>query len=193
MNEGGLIFEGRSKVNKTLRQIAKRLDELGIPYAVAGGMALSAHGYQRFTDDVDIIVNADGLARLHLALDGKGYLPPFSKSKHLRDTDTGVKIKFIVTGGFPGDGKPKPVAFPEPSDVAELHDGIRCVNLSTLVELKLASGMTATHRMRDLSDVQDVIRALRLPREFAEQLNPYVRAKFNELWVPPTPEGVDEH
>jgi hypothetical protein len=33
-----------------------------------------------------------------------------------------------------------------------------------------------------LADVQELIRVLRLPRDFATQLNPFVRAKFEELW-----------
>ena len=45
-------------------------------------------------------------------------------------------------------------------------------------------------RLRDLADVQELIRVLVLPREFAQQLNPFVRAKFEELWqaVASTPE-----
>ena len=50
--------------------------------------------------------------------DGRGYLPPHSRSKHLRDTELGVKIEFLVAGQFPGDGLPKPVASPEPESVA---------------------------------------------------------------------------
>ena len=49
------------------------------------------------------------------------------------------------------------------------------------MELKLASG-TAAHRMKDLGDVQELIRTLSLPREFGEKLDPYVRGKFYELW-----------
>ncbi|MEX2027644.1 MAG: hypothetical protein WEH44_10085 [Pirellulaceae bacterium] len=37
-------FEVKSAVYQTLRGIAARLDELQVPYAVAGGMALFAHG-----------------------------------------------------------------------------------------------------------------------------------------------------
>ena len=43
-------------VYQTLRSIAAKLEQLGIPYAVAGGMALVAHGYDRTTTDVDILV-----------------------------------------------------------------------------------------------------------------------------------------
>ena len=67
----------------------------------------------------------------------------FAGSKNLRDTELGVRIEFLVAGQFPGDGQPKPVAFPPPEQVAEDFDGIKYVNLPTLIGLKLASGMTA--------------------------------------------------
>jgi hypothetical protein len=54
--------------------------------------------------------------------------------------------------------------------------------LVKLIELKLASGISAPHRLRDLADVLELIRILALPRETAESLDPSVRAKFDELW-----------
>jgi hypothetical protein len=84
-----------------------------------------------------------------------------------------VRVKFLVTGQFPGDGSPKPVAFPNPADSATVIDGMRFLNLPTLIELKLASA-TAPGRRKDLGDVQELIRALKLPFEFADQLNPMV-------------------
>jgi len=59
---------------------------------------------------------------------------------------------------------------------------VRFVTLEKLVELKLASGMTAPHRLRDLADVQDLIRALRLPADFAARLDASVRATYAQLW-----------
>jgi hypothetical protein len=124
LSEGSRFFEGKSAVQEALRKITARLDELGIPYAIADGMALFNHGYRRFTEDVDILVTRQGLTAIHTQLEGLGYLPPFPKSKHLRDTDLGVKIEFLVTGDYAGDGKPKPVAFPDPSAVAVEHEGL---------------------------------------------------------------------
>lgn len=46
----------------------------------------------------------------------------------------------------------------------------------------LSSGMSAPHRMQDLTDVMRLIGVAHIPRDFAEQLNPYVREKFAELW-----------
>jgi hypothetical protein len=133
--------------------------------------------------DVDILVTAEGLAAIHQKLEGLGYIPPFAASKHLKDAETGVRIKFLVAGQFPGDGKPKPVAFPDPAQSSVEVDGIRYLGLPALIELKLASGMTGgVARMKDLADVVSLIQTLQLPLRFAQQLNPYVRPKYEELW-----------
>jgi hypothetical protein len=183
LSEGSRHFEGKSAVQDTLVKIARRLEGLGVPYAVAGGMALFRHGYQRFTNDVDILVTREGLKTLHERLEGLGYLPPLSGSKNLRDTETGVKIEFLITGDYPGDGKPKPIAFPDPADAGVDLEGIRCLSIPRLVELKLASGMTGgLERMKDFADVIALIKALSLPRDLAEELNPYVREKYIEYW-----------
>ncbi len=42
--------------------------------------------------------------------------------------------------------------------------------------------MTNPGRLRDLADVQELIRTLQFPLDFAGQLNPYVRGKYEELW-----------
>jgi hypothetical protein len=182
LNEGSLHFEEGSAVFKALHKITSRLKELGVPYAVVGGMALFRHGLRRFTEDVDLLVSKGDLKVIHEKLAGLGYLPPFPNSKHLRDTQLGVKIEFLTTGDYPGDGKPKPVSFPNPQSVSFEADGINYINLTNLVELKLASGMTNPGRLKDLSDVLELIKALNLPIDFASQLDAFVQGKFKELW-----------
>jgi hypothetical protein len=128
--------------------------------------------------DVDVLVSADAPSRVHASLD----VPPFAGSQALRDTETGVRIDFLVSGQFPGDGKRKPVAFPDPSTASVEIDGIRFLSLEKLVEIKLASGMTNAGRIKDLADVQELIRVLRLDERFADRLDAYVRPKYSELW-----------
>jgi hypothetical protein len=180
--EGSMHFEKESAVHKTLDRIARKLDELGVDYAVAGAMALFFHGFRRFTEDVDILIAKDGLQRVHEALESRGYLPPFTGSKNLRDTDTGVKIDFIVAGDYPGDGRPKGIVIPHPAQVSTIIDGKRFLTLERLVELKLVSGMTSPRRGKDLVDVQELIERLQLPLEFADRLDPFVREKYQEIW-----------
>ncbi len=40
-----------------VKVIARYLDEAGAEYALVGGYALSAHGFNRFTEDIDVLVN----------------------------------------------------------------------------------------------------------------------------------------
>ena len=182
LSEGSRHFEEDSAVFKALHKVTQRLRSLGIPYAVVGGMALFRHGLRRFTEDVDILVTKHDLKKIHEELEGRGYLPPFRNSKNLRDTQLGVKIEFLITGDYPGDGKNKPVSFPDPGTESFESDGINYINLQKLVELKLASGMTNPGRLKDLSDVLELIKVLDLPIDFANQLNPFVQGKYKDLW-----------
>ncbi len=183
LREGSMHFEEKNAVHKTLRKIAHRLEDLDIPYAIVGGMAMFFHGYRRFTEDVDILVTPEGLKALHRQLEGLGYVPPYAGSKHLRDTEHGVRVEFLTTGDYPGDGKPKSVAFPDPAEASIEIDGIRILQLAKLIELKLASGMTNPGRRRDISDVQDLIKTLSLPADLAGQLDPFVQDMYKQLWT----------
>jgi hypothetical protein len=176
--EATRFFAASDRVHESLRAVISKINLWNIAYAVAGDMALVAHGYSRTTDRVEILVDGNTLERLHLALDDEYGV----EGKHLRDTSTGVRIEFLLSGQYPGDGKPKPVAFPRPDESGIEIDGIRYLQLPAVINLKLASGMTAAHRLRDLADVQELIRVLKLPADFADKLNPYVREKFLELW-----------
>jgi hypothetical protein len=200
MDEADRHFQHDSFVFKTLRKIARRLESIDVSFAVVGGMALFAHGFRRLTINLDILVSRAGLETIHEELDGLGYVPPFTGSKNLRDVGRGVRIQFLIAGEFPGDGKPKAVAFPDPEQASVLIDGIRYLSMPQLVELKLASGMTGgLERHKDFADIIALIKARRLQAEFAGELNPYVRDKYLELWqgiqdspvgpVEPWPEG----
>lgn len=169
-------------VQRALAALAEGLESLGIDYAIVGAMALNAHGFARESTDVDVLITPAGLVRFREQLLGRGYVEAFSGArKTFRDTRTGTKVEFITSGEYPGDGKPKPVVFPEPSAIAQRIGGARFASLPALIELKLASGMTQPARRRDLADVQDLIRILSLSDSFANELHPYVRDMFLTL------------
>lgn len=181
--EGLRLFMRRGRLNQTLSRLAADLRRSGIDYMVIGAVALIAHGYRRFTEDIDLVLTTEDLETFHHELIGQGYVPQFPGArKKIRSTTDNVRIEIITSGEFPGDGKPKPVSFPRPNEASSEIDGIRIVTLEKLVELKLASGMTAPQRLRDLADVQELIKVRGLGAEFADQLDPYVRAKYLELW-----------
>ena len=176
------FFMGEADSQKAARRLSARLRELGIPHAIAGGLAVGAHGHKRVTVDVDVILTAEGLAEFKRTSLGLGWVERFKGSKGMRDTQHNVPIDVSVAGEYPGDGKPKSVCFPDPSDLNLTDAATPVVPLATLLELKIASGISAPHRLRDLADVLDLIRCNDLSREYGRQLDPYVREKFDELW-----------
>jgi hypothetical protein len=178
------FFMESSPVHKTLRDVVRRMSEVQIDYAIIGGMALALHGFIRPTEDVDLLMTPQGLEKFHAELVGRGYVPLFPGArKHFRNSETGVKVEVITTGEYPGDGKPKPIAFPEPRNVAINLADYRVVRLESLIELKLASGLTAEHRkLRDLADVQQLIEILNLPSDLSNRLDASVRDEYLRLW-----------
>ena len=181
-DEGLRFFMGKGTLNETLRRVSKDLESHEIEYSVIGAIALNNYGYRRFTEDIDLLLTKEGLEKFKNELIGRGYRPAFEgATKKFRTTEENVTIEVITSGEFPGDGKPKPVIFPNPSENQIEIDGIKTVSLEKLVELKLASGMTAPHRLKDLADVQEIIKLKNLSADFAEKLNPFVREKFLEL------------
>jgi hypothetical protein len=182
LDDADAFFMGRGKLHEAAARIGGILDAMGVPYAIAGALALAVHGRRRLTEDVDILLTRADLARFKAEWLGRGYLDVTPGLKAVRDTAAGVKIDFLLVGDFPGDGRPKPVAFPVPPTDCVQADGYRVLPLERLVELKLASGMTAPHRGQDLVDVMELIRARDLPREFADRLDAYVRAEYDRQW-----------
>jgi len=181
--EGLRYFSGKGMLNDALSKLAADLRKNGIDYAVIGAVALNQHGYQRFTSDIDILLTREGLDTFREKLVGLGYRPAFEgATKKFRSTGENVPVEIIVEGEYPGDGFPKPIRFPSPTEASVDIDGIQTIDLKTLVELKLCSGMTAPDRLKDLADVQELIKARELKADFAASLDEYVRDKYMELW-----------
>jgi len=57
--------------------ILTTLNKAGVRYLIAGGLAVNAHGYLRFTNDVDIVIALDSgnIAETFKALAALGYKP----------------------------------------------------------------------------------------------------------------------
>ena len=182
VQEARRFFMGEADVQQALERLARLLDEKGIPYALIGAMALNEWGYRRVTVDVDVLLTREGLHRLKAEAMGHGYVEKFPGSRGLRDAETGINIDIVLAGEYPGDGKPKPVVFPDPKTAAVRGRRVALLPLPKLIELKLASGLSAPHRLKDLADVLELIRHLSLPREMADSLDASVRPKYEELW-----------
>ncbi len=185
LKEGSEFFQHEGDIYETLRRLVDELDENGLDYALIDGLALVAYGYRRFTEDVDILVTPEALRIFRERLLGRGYLPAYSgAARTFCDTRTGVRIEVVTTGreAYPGDSKPKPIAFPVSTDARLRREGVWLITLDKLIELKLASGLSAPHRLKDLADVQELIARLKLPLDLMEKLDASVRDEYRRLW-----------
>ncbi len=169
------FFAGRDAVHKTMRRIVKRLEKANIPYAVVGGMAVYAHGYRRTTDDLDLLLTPAGFEEFKRLFVPKKYELHARLSRRFTDRANDVTVDILVTGLFPGSGKPGPISYPDPAAVNETIKKIRVVDLVTLIQMKLPA-----RRYQDFADVVNMIRFNDLEESFAERLHPSVRRDYIE-------------
>lgn len=173
---------GQAEAQKALYKLTAILEQAGLPYAIIGALALNEYGHRRVTVDVDLVMRDDDLAVFKERWLGHGYEERVPGTGKLLDTEFGVHVDVLSTGRFPGDDKPKPIAFPDPATTALRGERFALLPMPRFIELKLASGMVAPHRGKDLVDIQELIRSAGLARETAAELHPWVREKFLELW-----------
>lgn len=174
---------GEAEAQKAARKLVGILEREGVPYAIIGALALNEYGHRRVTVGVDLVMREEDLQAFKARWLGNGYAERVPGTGKLLDTDFDVHIDVLSTGRFPGDDKPKPIAFPDPRTSAIRGAPFALLPIERWIELKLASGMVAPHRLKDLADVQELIRSAALPRTLAFALHPWVRARYLELWA----------
>jgi hypothetical protein len=175
LKEIDLFFEGRGKEHKTMRRVVEKLEKAGIPYAVMGGMAVNAHGMERTTNDVDLLLTPEGFAEFRKRFVPKAYDAVAGRPRRFFDRRHQCGIDILLAGLFPGSGKPGPVAFPDPSAVSQTINDIRVIDLPTLIQLKLAA-----RRYSDFGDVVNLIRVHNLDESFQARLHPSLHRDFIE-------------
>jgi hypothetical protein len=175
LKEIDMFFDGSSPVHHTMLRLDAQLRQAGIFYAVMGAMAVNAHGARRTTDDLDVLLTAQGLEQFRKLFVGSAYDQSPKRSRRFLDRENGVTIDVLVTGHYPGRGGPGPFAFPDPADASEEIKQIRVVTLVQLIQLKLAA-----RRHYDFGDVVFLIRVHDLDESFADRLHPSVRGDYIE-------------
>ncbi|MEI7891744.1 MAG: hypothetical protein WCI05_01555 [Myxococcales bacterium] len=178
----GRFFMGQADAQTALYKLTAILEAEGLPYAIIGALALNEYGHRRVTVNVDLVMREADLQEFKRRHLGKGYAERVPGTGKLLDTELGVHVDVLSAGRYPGDDKPKPIAFPDPATTAVRGERFALLPMPRFIELKLASGMVAPHRAKDLVDVQELIRSAGLSRDVAMELHPWVREKFLELW-----------
>jgi hypothetical protein len=178
----GRFFMGHAEAQQALYRLTAILEAENLPYAIIGAFALNEYGHRRVTVDVDLVMREEHLQAFKERHLGKGYAERVPATGKLLDTELGVNIDVLSTGRYPGDDKPKPIAFPDPAKEALRGERFALLPMARYIELKLASGMVAPHRAKDLVDIQELIKSAELSMDVADDLHPWVREKFLELW-----------
>lgn len=149
--------------------VAKALDAAQARYLVAGGLAVNAHGYIRFTADIDMVIalDTDNILRAFKALSDIGYTPSISITAELfvqpEQRRRWIEEKGMQVLNFHSNAHPETsvdVFVHEPFDFAreyaEAMQGellprvvVRFVSIPTLIRMKQVAG-----RVRDLDDIQ---------------------------------------
>ena len=119
---------------------SRKLREANIPHALAGGLAVGAHGYPRTTADVDFLVgdeafekHAGGLVTLKLPIIAIGK----------------VLIDFVSIDETKNEGRQLRPAVENPPESA----GVPIVPLPALVYMKLKAG-----RQKDVADLVELLK-----------------------------------
>jgi hypothetical protein len=175
LEEIGMFFQKQSPQHQAMRRLVRRLERAGIPYAIMGAMAVNAHGAERTTSDVDVLLTKEGLERFRQELLPKFYKPIDKRPRRFEERKSGVPVDCLVTGMYPGSGQPGPLAFPDPETSSVEIEKVRVVCLPQLIQLKLAA-----RRYYDFGDVVFLIKVHNLDESFLANLHPSVHPDFIE-------------
>ena len=151
------------RVRDAAIKTADQLNRLGIRHALAGGLAVAAHGYLRATSDVDFLVGEEAFDRQGLVVAFKAGVPI--------EVD-GVRVDYL-----------SPVALgpqlEKTLDRPPTNEGIAIVPVDVLIYMKLVA-----RRRKDLVDVIELVRAgadLKQVRNYLGQYAADLLTSFEEL------------
>ncbi len=163
MNLGDVFRFVAPRVRDAAVKTATQLDHLGIRHALAGGLAVGAHGYVRATADVDFLVGEE-------AFEHHGQLVTFKAGVPI-EVD-GIRIDYL-----------SPVSLgPQVEEVLDhppTSEGLAVVPIEVLVYMKLVA-----KRRKDQLDIIELVKAgadLKRVRRYLEQYACDLMPLFDEL------------
>lgn len=140
---------------KDFKEFIGLLDKNDVRYIVIGGYAVVYHGYVRSTNDIDlwIDIRADNIKRLLKALDEFGF-----SSLNIKESDF-LPHQIIQLGHPPN--RIDLVTTPAGIDFETCYESkeeviIDDITVNIIDFENLIKGKKATHRMRDLADIEEL-------------------------------------
>jgi hypothetical protein len=162
---------------QSLRELA---EEEGIPIAVIGGVAAVFHGYERFTQDLDIVVSVQDFHKIIKVCYKYGFeIESYNPTGMHEISYNGLPIEVLEEGMFAGDPK-DPIAMPSPTELG-VTQGLEFVPLEKWVRLKLSG-----KRSQDYTDIINVFKSKTSEEhqdteDYLRDFNPEYAQKFREL------------
>src|SRR5436305_4627488 len=154
------------QVREAAIKTAEQLHLLGIRYAIAGGLAVGAHGYIRATIDVDFLVGEE-------AFEHRGSLVAFKAGVPI-EVD-GVRIDYLSPAALGPQ-------LEEVLDHPPMNEGLAIMPIETLIYMKLVA-----KRRKDLVDFIELVKV----GADANRVRDYLRQYAADL-IPTFEELVNE-
>lgn len=146
-----------------MRDATLRLDDLQIPYALIGGLAVGAYGAPRATKDVDFLVGEEAFERHGPIVSFRPGLPIESGGVAVDPVSIGAEETFLV----------------EAIQEATQSFGVPVIGIGPLIYMKLSAG-----RKQDEADIQRLMEAgnhERTAREYLTEHAPQLLPDFDSL------------
>lgn len=170
--------------NEPLWQTAEQCHELlaaaKIPHAIAGGVAVCLHGYQRNTIDLDVLIRSEDTGAVRETL--KEHQFTWSAREKEFHSPQGIIVQFLVSGERAGTDSE--VKLPDPGDARAVTtiEELPVLTLAKLIESKIACGLGNLRRThKDFADVVELILQNRLNSSYARHLHKSLRTTYREL------------
>ena len=137
-------------VDVALADLREMLARAGVAYVLVGGLAVIHHGYVRATDDIDVLLDRDAVARTEPLLADGGF--ESSTERRWRHLGSGVNVDLLLAGELMPRGRDR---YPHPGEVGRSQREADVVDLTGLIALKLQAG-----RYQDLADIVRLLQTL---------------------------------
>ena len=166
------LKEAVAMTRKAVRQVD------GAYACIIGGLAVQEHGYQRWTDDVDVVVDAEHFSQVLDALRAMNFM--ITPKGWLENRETGARIDLLKEGVKLHDSK---LPLPHPKELGK-NGGFATV--ASIIRLKLDAG----GRMKDLADIVELLKlrmdeantiSMQLPQSLREPFDNLVAQARREL------------
>ncbi len=173
-----------SPLIKTLQKIHRFFNDLNIPYAVIGGLAVIRNGAYRTTHDIDILTFQSGWEKL------KTYLKDYFEVgiDFATDKENNIQIDLL----FASDDRDMVFVLPEPDKVCEYDydlkanfmDLFNTIQLKTAVYIQKEEEYGIELAAKDLADVVELIKHNKdkSTDTFINKLHKGVKDRFKKIF-----------